>query len=257
MPFKKLSKFAGMKHGGKVKRYDDGGDVDTAGAPDTTASDTEILKSTRSNLSFKDAFREARNAGDKTFEWQGKKYSTELKPASSASGYAGYAPKRETGTAAYRTAEKMKDAASRGFADLRRKATTEAENPDRMQRILGTRMGQPRFKQGGNVESKKMMAKEVAFMKKKGAPKSMLKHEEAEMKGYARGGKIKEVMGPRTMAKDVEGGSKARHLAHGEHSEQKRGHTRGTVVKMASGGSVRAHGEHSIQKSGHTKGRMV
>ena len=113
------------------------------------------------------------------------------------------------------------------------------------------------YRKGGNVESKKMMAKEVAFMKKKGAPKSMIKHEEAEMKGYARGGKIKEVMGPSTMAKDVEGGSKARHLAHGEHSEQKRGHTRGTVVKMASGGHVRAHGEHSIQKSGHTKGRMV
>jgi hypothetical protein len=111
--------------------------------------------------------------------------------------------------------------------------------------------------QGGNVESKKMLAKEVAFMKKKGAPKSMLKHEEAEMKGYARGGKIKEVMGPRTMSQDVEGGYKAHKLAHGEHSEQKRGHTRGTVVKMASGGSVRAHGEHSIQKSGHTKGRMV
>jgi len=44
-------------------------------------------------------------------------------------------------------------------------------------------------------ESKQMMAKEVAFMKKKGAPKSMIKHEEAEagMKGakkYARGGGI-------------------------------------------------------------------
>ena len=104
------------------------------------------------------------------------------------------------------------------------------------------------MREGGNVESKKMMAKEVAFMKKKGAPKSMLKHEQAEMKGYARGGKIKEVMGPRTMSQDVEGGYKAHKLAHGEHSEQKRGHTRGTVVKMASGGSVRAHGEHSAHR---------
>lgn len=44
-------------------------------------------------------------------------------------------------------------------------------------------------------ESKKMMGKELAFMKKKGAPKSMIRHEEAEMKGkktkkYARGGGI-------------------------------------------------------------------
>ena len=52
-------------------------------------------------------------------------------------------------------------------------------------------------------ESKAMMKKEVAFMKKKGAPKSMVKHEAAEMGGmkpvkkmrgggscYARGGGI-------------------------------------------------------------------
>jgi len=39
------------------------------------------------------------------------------------------------------------------------------------------------MKKGGKVESKKMMRKEVAFMKKKGASKSMIKHEEAEMKG--------------------------------------------------------------------------
>lgn len=45
-------------------------------------------------------------------------------------------------------------------------------------------------------ESKKMMGAEIAFMKKKGAPKSMIKHEmkEAGMKGktkkYAKGGGV-------------------------------------------------------------------
>jgi len=39
-------------------------------------------------------------------------------------------------------------------------------------------------------ESKAMMGKEVAFMKKKGAPKSMVKHEMAEM-GMKYGGKTK------------------------------------------------------------------
>jgi len=40
------------------------------------------------------------------------------------------------------------------------------------------------FAEGGEMaESKKMVGKEIAFMKKKGAPKSMLKHEMAEMKG--------------------------------------------------------------------------
>ena len=41
--------------------------------------------------------------------------------------------------------------------------------------------------EGGTVkESKEMMKKEVAFMKKKGAPKSMIKHEMAEAKGKAK-----------------------------------------------------------------------
>lgn len=40
-------------------------------------------------------------------------------------------------------------------------------------------------------ESKAMVKKEVAFMKKKGAPKSMIKHEEAEAKAMKKGGKVK------------------------------------------------------------------
>jgi len=45
--------------------------------------------------------------------------------------------------------------------------------------------------EGGTVkESKAMMKKELSFMKKKGAPKSMIKHEMAEAKGYAKGGGI-------------------------------------------------------------------
>lgn len=46
-----------------------------------------------------------------------------------------------------------------------------------------------KFSEGGEMESKKMMKKEVAFMKAKGAPKSMVKHEEAEAKGMKKGGK--------------------------------------------------------------------
>ncbi len=47
--------------------------------------------------------------------------------------------------------------------------------------------------EGGSMkESKEMMKKEVSFMKKKGAPKSMIKHEMAEAKGkpFAKGGSI-------------------------------------------------------------------
>jgi hypothetical protein len=46
--------------------------------------------------------------------------------------------------------------------------------------------------EGGSMkESKEMMKKEVAFMKKKGAPKSMIKHEMREAKGYAKGGSVR------------------------------------------------------------------
>jgi hypothetical protein len=48
-----------------------------------------------------------------------------------------------------------------------------------------------KFSKGGDMaESRAMIGKEVAFMKKKGAPKAVVKHEMAEMKGYKKGGSI-------------------------------------------------------------------
>lgn len=64
------------------------------------------------------------------------------------------------------------------------------------------------------AESKKMMKREVAFMKSKGAPKGMLKHEQSEMKGMAKGGTFR---------------SKADGIAS-------KGKTKGKQVKMAYGG---------------------
>jgi hypothetical protein len=60
-------------------------------------------------------------------------------------------------------------------------------------------------------ESKEMMGKELAFMKAKKAPKSMIKHEKAEAKGkgYAKGGGI-----------------------------ESKGKTKGKMVKMAMGGKA-------------------
>ena len=48
------------------------------------------------------------------------------------------------------------------------------------------------FSKGGEMkESKAMVKKEVGFMKKAGAPKSMIKHEKAEMMGMKKGGAAK------------------------------------------------------------------
>jgi len=56
-------------------------------------------------------------------------------------------------------------------------------------------------------ESKAMMKKEVAFMKKKGAPKSMIKHEKAEMADKMGRALKKKAGAGRAMMKYAEGGS--------------------------------------------------
>ena len=81
------------------------------------------------------------------------------------------------------------------------------------------------FARGGQMkDSKAMVKKEVAFMKKKGAPKSMVKHEMAEM-GMKKGGKAY-----------ASGGLAAGHKA--ADGIAKKGKTKGTMVKMAYGGKA-------------------
>ncbi len=78
------------------------------------------------------------------------------------------------------------------------------------------------FAKGGDMkESKAMVKKEVSFMKKKGAPKSMIKHEMGEMK-MAKGGMTK--MGAVKTAAPSKDGIASK------------GKTKGKMVKMAYGG---------------------
>jgi hypothetical protein len=70
-----------------------------------------------------------------------------------------------------------------------------------------------KFGKGGEMaESKKMVGKEVAFMKKKGAPAAMVKHEKAEMMGMKKGGGVDGIA--------------------------QRGKTKATMVKMNKGGKA-------------------
>ena len=79
-----------------------------------------------------------------------------------------------------------------------------------------------KFQEGGDMkESKGMMGKEISFMKKKGAPKSMIKHEMAEAKGMKKGGKAYSAGGYTRAADGI----------------AKKGKTKGTQVKMMRGGS--------------------
>jgi hypothetical protein len=82
-----------------------------------------------------------------------------------------------------------------------------------------------KFKEGGEMkESKAMVKKEIGFMKKAGAPRSMIKHEESEMKGMkkmASGGITKAKMGAVPTAAPSRDGLATK------------GKTKGTMVKMA------------------------
>jgi len=83
-------------------------------------------------------------------------------------------------------------------------------------------------------ESKAMMGKEVAFMKKKGAPKSMVKHEMAEARGMKKGGMPMKDGKPAFMKKMNMGG----------------------MTGYAKGGSVSARAD-GIAQRGKTKFKMV
>ncbi len=115
-----------------------------------------------------------------------------------------------------------------------------------------------KFSKGGDMaESKAMVKKEMAFMKKKGAPASMIKHEKAEA-GMKKGG-MPMVMKdgkkvPAFAAKNggmtpalakhaakpaskAHAGLKAGGMAYAKGGGiESRGKTKGTMVKMAGGG---------------------
>ena len=112
-----------------------------------------------------------------------------------------------------------------------------------------------KFKEGGEMkESKAMMGKEISFMKKKGAPKSMIKHEMAEAKGMKRGGYAGG--GMPMVEKD---GKKVPAFAADGVGKMKHG---GMAKKMMGGGKAYSAGGYTraadgIAKKGKTVGKQV
>ena len=92
---------------------------------------------------------------------------------------------------------------------------------------------------GGMAESKKMVKKEVSFMKAKGAPKSMMKHEMGEMTGMKKGGMAASKMGAvKTAAPSINGVAA-------------KGKTKGTMVKMAGSTGMKKGGMSKMKKGGY------
>ncbi len=137
-------------------------------------------------------------------------------------------------------------------------------------------------------DSKAMVKKEISFMKKKGAPKSMIKHEMAEAEGMCYGGKVKKMAAggmtsmKKVAAAAVKGHEKRMHKMAGGGVTRAdgcvmKGHTKGKMVKMAGGGGAMPKSNRDITKNyksggkvssassradgcaikGKTKGRMV
>ena len=95
-----------------------------------------------------------------------------------------------------------------------------------------------KFAKGGDMkESKAMMKKEVGFMKKAGAPKSMIKHEEAEMKGMKKGGVATSLKAHASLpASKAHAGMKAGGFTRSADGIAKQGKTKAKQVAMKRGG---------------------
>jgi hypothetical protein len=206
LPVANLNRMAGMKGGGSVRKFKEGGTMENLDTSQT----------------FKDAFKEARKEGVGTFTWQGKKYNTELAApkakAAAPSGSIKATPSEETlgGAQTGRTFNRRiqdvptQSPASKPRADYEDTAVpykTLSERskvaPSRLQSaITSMREGSdtPTPTSGSSM-------KDEMGMKKGGMP--MKDGKPAFMKKFAKGGGI-----------------------------ESRGKTKGTIIRMAAGGSV-------------------
>jgi len=210
------------REGGKVKRYAEGGEAD----------DSTMEQALTDSKSFGEAFRAARSGGGKTFTYRGKQYSTELaKPKTSRPAEMKATPSGETdaGAVAGRVSP---------FA----------------RSVRATRGMDSNFRKGGKVKESQMEMRHAKAMKKAGLPKSMVREEMSEAKKYARGGMPMKDGKPAFMQKKMNMGGMAKYARGG--GIESRGKTKGTVIKMASGGSVSARADGCAQR-GKTKGRML
>lgn len=150
--------------------------------------------------------------------------------------------------------------------DLKSSSGQKVTNPKQAIAIGLSEAGISKKAKGGEMkESKAMMKKEVSFMKKKGAPKSMLKHEMAEA-GMKHGGKVKKMgMGgsavpygaPAGVKQSLQAASKTA-SARPEMATKKFGMQLGSGRRMAGGGLAAGHkSADGVASKGKTKAKQV
>ena len=158
----------------KYRKFDEGGPTygeDERPAPTGMSEAAELMP--EKPKGFKDAFREARSAGDKTFTWQGKKYTTEMAGSKTA-------PPSGTPGGAYRgqRAEALAPKASssdipKGKESAPESTGEDTSGPSNLDRILmGTGVGAGIAGIAGAAKLAQMRrAKQAAEMSKAAAAK--------------------------------------------------------------------------------------
>lgn len=234
LPVANLNRMAGMKGGGSVRKFKEGG----------TASQGDVRKADRFKLKDMPE-KEAKRVSE-----------SENTRARTGAGSA----QRD-----YMDTHNLRDSGMDAFIEARPKATIREYNKDKTMKYLEDNAKRAednmlsvhednrsiqssekpyQYKKGGFMkESKAMVGKEMAFMKKKGAPASMMKHEKAEA-GMKKGGMPMKDGKPAFMKKFAKGGG-----------IESRGKTKGTIIKMAAGGSVSSASRRAdgIAQRGKTK----
>jgi len=148
----------GLKKGGsvKTKRYAVGGEADDtaksgvfkdfkSGESEYERKDNEVAEKPSS---FKEAFAEARRSGDKTFQYEGKKYTTEMAAPKKA------APRAEPKeTAKETTSEHLAEEFKKRPAGTGMKESARQSRVDRVRRNVGSNLETFGMKKGGSVSS--------------------------------------------------------------------------------------------------------
>jgi len=215
MPFKQLNRMAGKKGGGSVRKFARGGptkeQLAASGFDNLQDYLNDSLGKTRRGATAEQNAEIAANARSRRAELartpeERKAISDRIAPGAEEARKRGFSSDSPPG--AYE--------AFVGPAAIRKEKNFLDQGP------IKNFNDAMKIKKGGSVkESKGMM-----FMKKKGAPASMIKHEKAEA-GMGKGGMPMKDGKPAFMKKFAKGGG-----------IESRGKTKGTIIRMASGGSV-------------------
>lgn len=219
----------------KKRKFAFGGDV---------ADDSTMNQALADSKTFKEAFREARAGGGKSFTWRGKKYTTDVAKPNPI-------PAQEAGTKLVSARRALQDAPE---GEGKRRLSSYVDQLQNDYEGLASELKPRKYAKGGKVKEAQMEMRHAKAMKKAGLPKSMVREEMSEAKKYARGGMPMKDGKPAFMQKKMNMGGMAKYARGG--GIESRGKTKGTVIKMASGGSVSARADGCAQR-GKTKGRML